>query len=362
MNIDIDGTVELILEKAISGRDITGKEAHCLMECTGNEFHALCVAADILRKRTVGDDVTFVINRNINFTNICEGSCKFCNFRNNDGFLLDTSSIVSRAQTPGITEVCIQGGLHPRITLEYYTEILKRIKKEVPHIHIHAFSPAEINHMKEKSGLSVKDVLIILKESGLDSMPGTAAEILDDTIREKICPQKIRTTEWTSIIKTAHRLSIPTTATIMYGHIESSADRITHLLLIKEIQKETRGFTEFVPLPFMPVNELGITERVKGASGIEDAKFYAVSRIVLNNVLPNLQVSWVKLGKKYAQLMLLCGANDMGGTLYEENISRASGSPHGEVMHPEEFVALIKNVGRIPAQRDTLYRVIKEYD
>ncbi|MBU7047294.1 MAG: 7,8-didemethyl-8-hydroxy-5-deazariboflavin synthase subunit CofH [Theionarchaea archaeon] len=361
MNIDIEGTTEQILERALSGKEITRREACTLMEATGNEFHAVCMVADILRRRTVGDRVTFVINRNINFTNICEGSCKFCNFRDNNGFLLDIKSIVLKAQTPGITEVCIQGGLHPDITLEYYTEILKSIKKVVPHIHIHAFSPAEINHMKEKSGLSVREVLTILKESGLDSMPGTAAEILDDKIREKICPSKITTAQWSSIIKTAHHQNIPTTATIMYGHIESHTDRVNHLFLIKEIQKETKGFTEFVPLPFMPVNELGATENLTGASGSEDAKMYAVSRLVLNNVIPNLQVSWVKLGKKYAQLMLLCGVNDMGGTLYEENISKASGSPHGEIIYPEEFVALIKSMGRIPVQRDTLYNVVRKY-
>ena len=361
MNIDIDPVIEEILEKALFGKEITKKEAYELMKTTGNEFHAVVMAADTLRKNAVGDRVTFVINRNINFTNICEGTCRFCNFRSDNGFLLDIDTIVRRAQTPGITEVCIQGGLHPDITLEYYTEILEKIKEEVPDIHIHAFSPAEINHMREKSGLSVPDVLKTLKEAGLDSMPGTAAEILNDTIRERICPQKIKTSEWCSIIKTAHHLNIPTTATIMYGHIDSYQDRIDHIFLIREIQKETGGFTEFVPLPFMPMNELGIKENLKGSSGVDDTKVYAVSRIVFNGVLPNLQVSWVKLGRKFAQFMLLCGVNDMGGTLYEENISKASGSPHGEVMSPDEFVTVIQNAGRIPVQRDTLYNVIKEY-
>ncbi len=361
MKIDIDPVIEQILERALSGKGITKKEAYQLMECAGNDFHALCVAADTLRRKTVGDYVTFVINRNINFTNICKGSCKFCNFRNNNGYLLDIDEIVSRAKIDGITEVCIQGGLHPKIALDYYVEMLEKIKEERPDIHIHAFSPAEVNHMKELSGLSLREVLITLKEAGLDSMPGTAAEILNDRIRERICPEKVSTHEWVHIIKTAHKLGIPTTATIMYGHIDSSFDRVDHIFLVKKIQKETKGFTEFVPLTFMPVNELGITEHIKGATGIEDAKLYAVSRIVLNNVIPNLQVSWVKLGKKFAQLMLLCGVNDIGGTLYEENISKASGSLHGEVMHPEEFVTLIKDIKRIPVQRDTLYNTIKKY-
>lgn len=361
MNIDIGSETEQILEKALSRKEISRKEAYHLMECTGNEFHALCYTADSLRRKTVGDAVTFVVNRNINFTNVCEGNCLFCNFRDNNGFLLDIDQIVTRAKTPHITEVCIQGGLHPDITLRYYTEILERIKAERPNIHIHAFSPAEIHHMKEKSGLSLRDVLLTLKEAGLDSMPGTAAEILIDTVREKICPQKITTEEWVTIIKAAHSLHIPTTATIMYGHIDSSTDRVDHIFLIKEIQKETGGFTEFVPLTFMPLNELGITRNLGGATGFEDAKLYAVSRIVLNEWIPNLQVSWVKLGKKFAQVMLLCGANDIGGTLYEENISKASGAVHGEVMSPEEFIALIKDLKRIPVQRDTVYTVLKEY-
>jgi len=361
MKVDIDPVIEQILERALSGREIKKKEAYQLMECTGNEFHALCYTADFLRRKTIGDRVTFVVNRNINFTNICEGSCTFCNFRDDDGFLLGIEEIVSRAKIPGITEVCIQGGLHPDITLDYYTDILKRIKEERPKIHIHAFSPAEVNHMKEKSGLSVKEVLTILKEAGLGSMPGTAAEILNDSVRERICPQKIKTDQWVAIIKTAHSLNIPTTATIMYGHVDSYTDRVDHLFLMKEIQKETGGFTEFVPLTFMHQNELGVAENLRGATGFEDTKLYCISRIVLNEWIPNLQVSWVKLGRKFAHVMLLCGANDIGGTLYEENISKASGSVHGEVMHPEEFVELIKDIGRAPAERDTLYNVIKEY-
>ncbi|KYK32293.1 MAG: 5-amino-6-(D-ribitylamino)uracil--L-tyrosine 4-hydroxyphenyl transferase CofH [Theionarchaea archaeon] len=361
MNIDIDPVTEQILDKALSKKAISRKEAYHLMRCTGDEFHAVMYTADLLRRQTVGDVVTFVVNRNINFTNICEGSCRFCNFRNNNGFLLSIEEIVSRAQNPSLTEVCIQGGLHPDLTIDYYIEILEKIKQARPEIHIHAFSPAEVDHMGKKSQLSVKEVLTALQKAGLDSMPGTAAEILNDSMREKICPEKISTEQWVNIIKTAHYLSIPTTATIMYGHIDSCKDRVDHIFLIKEIQKATNGFTEFIPLTFLPVNELGQTYHLQGATGLEDAQLYAVSRIVLNDVIPNVQVSWVKLGRKFAQVMLLCGANDIGGTLYEENISKASGSPHGEVVHPEEIVTLIKNLGRIPVQRDTLYKVINQY-
>ena len=360
MNLEIDPVIEHILEKAVTGKDITKKEAYELMQCTGAEFHALVYTADVLRKRAVGDAVTFVVNRNINFTNICEGSCAFCNFREDKGFLLDVDALFSRVRQPGITEVCIQGGLHPDITLDYYIALLKTIKKVRPDLHIHAFSPAEIDHMVKKSGLSLKDVLITLKNAGLDSMPGTAAEILNDLIREKICPQKITTDRWVHIVKTAHALHIPTTATIMYGHIESLKDRVDHMFVLKEIQKETHSFTEFVPLTFMPVNELGIRNCLQGATGAEDVKLYAVSRLVLNNI-QNIQVSWVKLGKKFAQVMLLCGANDIGGTLYEENISKASGAVNGEFVAPEELIRLIKDLKRTPVQRDTVYTTIKEY-
>lgn len=361
MNIGIDPDIESILEQVISKKEITKKEAYQLMECTGPEVHALMYTADYMRRITVGDFVSFVVNRNINFTNICKGSCKFCNFRNPHGFLLDIESIVSKAKTPGITEVCIQGGLHPDIKLEFYVDILKKIKKEQPKIHIHAFSPAEIDHIATQSELSVKKVLTTLKKAGLDSMPGTAAEILDNAVRNIICPEKITTDQWVTIIKTAHTLNIPTTATIMYGHIDSYKNQVDHIFLIKDIQKETNGFTEFVPLPFMPENQLGSTYGLHGGHGIDDIKLYCISRIILNKWIPNLQVSWVKLGKKFAQVMLFCGCNDIGGTLYEENISRASGSVYGEVLRPEEAVSLIKNAKRIPVQRDTAYNTVKTY-
>jgi FO synthase subunit 2 len=361
MNIDIDPGIESILEQVISKKEIAKEEAYQLMECTGPEVHALMYTADYLRKITVGDTVSFVVNRNINFTNVCKGSCKFCNFRDPNGFLLDLDTIVSKARMPEITEVCIQGGLHPDIGLQFYIDVLQSIKNERPEIHIHAFSPAEIDHMAKQSGLSTKKVLTTLKKAGLDSMPGTAAEILDDAVRNIICPEKITVNQWVTIIKTAHAQNIPTTATIMYGHIDSYKNQVDHIFLIKDIQKETGGFTEFVPLPFMPKNELGSTFNLHGAYGIDDIKLYCISRIILNTSIPNIQVSWVKLGKKFAQVMLFCGCNDIGGTLYEENISKASGSVYGEVIHPEEVISLIKNAHRIPVQRDTVYNVIKTY-
>ncbi len=316
--------------------------------------------ADEIREKAVGDVVTFVVNRNINFTDICVNRCRFCAFRNRRMFLLTLDQIkekVREALEYGCTEVCIQGGLLPNADLEFYKGILEAVRDVSEEIHIHAFSPMEVYHMAKNSGLSVRETLKELKESGLDSMPGTAAEILDDGIRRQICPDKINTSQWIEIITTAHRLGIPTTATMMFGHVESWEHRIKHLLIIKDIQRRTGGFTEFIPLPFMPKNnELGKT--VKGSSGFEDLLVIAISRIILHPEIKNIQASWVKLGIKLAQVALHVGANDLGGTLMEENISKAAGATSGEFLPKEEMIRLIEAAGRIPKQRDTLYNIL----
>lgn len=317
--------------------------------------------ADELRRRRVGDVVTYVVNRNINFTNICVGDCKFCSFRHfYSPFFLSIEEILEKvreAEELGATEICIQGGLHPKMKLEDYAGILEAIKDEFPKIHLHAFSPMEVLHASRNSGVSIEEALTTLKDAGLDSMPGTAAEILVDEIRRIICPHKLRTDEWVEIIKTAHSLGIPTTATMMFGHVEDMSHRIQHILLIREIQKETGGFTEFVLLPFMRENnELGKIS--KGISIEEIALTHAISRILLDGVLDNIQTSWVKLGVGNALKMLFCGANDFGGTLMEENISRAAGGTSGEYLPKEEIERLIRSVGRIPRQRDTLYNLL----
>ncbi|MEM4574982.1 MAG: 5-amino-6-(D-ribitylamino)uracil--L-tyrosine 4-hydroxyphenyl transferase CofH [Archaeoglobaceae archaeon] len=316
--------------------------------------------ADELRKKIVGDIVTFVVNRNINFTDICVNDCKFCAFRNSRGFKLSIEEIrkkVEEAVDFGCTEVCIQGGLLPDANVDFYVSILEAVREVSKKIHIHAFSPMEVYHMARNSGITTLEALKILKREGLNSMPGTAAEILNDCIRSKICPKKLKTDEWVRIIKEAHSIGIPTTATMMYGHVESWKERIEHILLIKKIQQETGGFTEFIPLSFMwKNNELG--QKVKGASGFEDLLVIAIARVLLYPEIKNIQASWVKLGIKLAQAALGFGANDLGGTLIEENISKSAGATSGEFLSPEELRELIIRAGRIPKQRDTLYRIL----
>lgn len=325
-----------------------------------NPFYLFCIA-DELRKEKNGDVVTYVVNRNINFTNICVGACKFCAFKGEKerGYVLSMDAILSKVEEAvniGATEVCIQGGLHPDLVVDDYCDIIAIIKSHFD-VHVHAFSPMEICHIAKNSGLNETEVLKELKKAGLGSMPGTAAEILDDSIREIICPEKLKTENWVEIIKTAHRLGIPSTATILYGHIESLEDRIEHILKILAIQKETGGFTEFVPLKFMQKNsELGRMVK-RSRSFLEDAIVHALARVILHPYCTNLQVSWVKLGVSDAQKMLYFGANDMGGTLMEENISRLSGSPAGEYMSTEDFERVIKDAGRTPKRRNTLYEL-----
>jgi FO synthase subunit 2 len=327
--------------------------------------YLFCIA-DQLRKEEKGDIVTYVVNRNINFTNICVGVCKFCAFREEKekGYLLSMDVVLSKVEEAvnnEATEICIQGGLHPNFLVENYCEIIEMIKSHFD-VHIHAYSPMEIYHMARNSGMTEAEVLKELKKAGLDSIPGTAAEILDDAIREVICPRKIRTEEWVEIIKTAHRLGIPSTATIMYGHIESLEDRIDHIFKIREIQEETRGFTEFVPLKFMRKhNELGRMVNSK-TSFFDDAIVHALARVILHPYCTNIQASWVKLGVRDAQRMLYFGVNDLGGTLMEENISRLSGSQAGEYMSPDDFDRVIKDAGRISRRRTTLYELISVSD
>jgi FO synthase subunit 2 len=317
--------------------------------------------ADELRKEEKGDVVTYLVNRNINFTNICVGACKFCAFKGaqEEEYMLSMDTVLSRVEEAvnlGATEICIQGGLHPNLVVDNYCEMLETIKSQF-NVHLHAYSPMEIYHAARNSNMSEEEVLKALKKSGLGSMPGTAAEILDDSVRAIICPTKVNTAKWVEIIKTAHRLGIPSTATIMYGHIESLENRIAHIFKIREIQRETGGFTEFVPLKFMcKNNELGrMVER--NVPFAEDAIVHALVRVILHPYCTNLQVSWVKLGVRDAQRMLQFGVNDMGGTLMEENISRLSGSPSGEYMSPEEFEQLITDAGRTPKRRTTLYEL-----
>jgi FO synthase subunit 2 len=354
---------EDLIERAYQGKS-TKEDALLLLEIPPLELFRF---ADELRSIAVGDTVTYVVNRNINFTSRCMGTCRFCAFRDQNGYILSLEEIMAKvreAKQANATEVCIQGGLLPGVGLDFYLGIIETIKAEFPEMHIHSFSPMEVYHAAHTSGITVKEALFRLRKSGLDTMPGTAAEILSDRVREIICPLKLKTGEWIDVVRQAHVTGIPTTATMMYGHIETLEERIDHILIIREIQKETGGITEFVPLPFMPYNNpLGeklMKEGRYASPGLDDLKNYAIARILLHGHVDNIQASWVKLGKKLAQFSLLCGANDLGGTLMEESISKSAGASNGERISVEELEWMIHGAGRVPKERTTLYRGVRE--
>ena len=368
-----DPVVAAALDRALAGKDISTEEAVALFDSTGLEMNLAVAVADELRRRAVGDNVTYVVNRNINFTNVCIKQCGFCafsrDFREEEGYFLPKEEIVRRAQEAaglGATEVCIQAGLPPKMDGHLYADICRAVKKELPDMHIHAFSPEEVLYGAIRSETPVPEYLKILKEAGVGSLPGTAAEILDQGMRDAISPGRISVKDWVSIIKQAHVLSIPTTSTIMYGHVETSRHKADHIALLREIQKETHGFTEFVPLSFVhteaPMYSHGTVPNIRpGADGNEVIKMHAVARIMLNNHITNIQVSWVKEGARMSQLLLSAGVNDFGGTLINESISTAAGAQHGQLMKPKEIRQLIRSAGRTPAQRSTTYRTLKVF-
>jgi 5-amino-6-(D-ribitylamino)uracil---L-tyrosine 4-hydroxyphenyl transferase len=367
----INPKIRKILKKALDSEEINKDEAIELLKTTNKEFFSLQKVADHLCYEIKKNIVTFVVNRNINFTNICYQSCKFCSFsvssKQKDAFLLSLDGVsekVKEAKNNGCTEVCMQGGINPNINFDYYLDILKKVKAVSRDIHIHAFSPQEVWYMSKLYQASLEDTLIELKKAGLDSMPGTAAEILVDRVRKVICPNKLSTDQWINVIKKAHKLGIPTTSTIMYGHIESLEDIMDHLEVIRNIQKDTNGFTEFVPLPF--VKEKPLLSRLEGfplraSYGMDDLKLFCVARIFFQNYIDNIQCSWVKLGPKLAQISLNFGVNDFSGTLMEENISKSAGAEFGEYLSPKEIIEIIRLAGKKPAQRDTIYNIIKRY-
>jgi FO synthase subunit 2 len=343
---DIAPAIEEILNKAMEDV-ISHEEALELIKTTGSDYQALIRVADLRRQELVGDEVTYIQNWNINFTDICTGTCGFCAFRKDPGqdgaYFLDVDEIVRRAKTAwddGAIEICIQEVYTRMLMLIFIKETDQLLMKKFPDIHIHAISPLEIYYGAAQSALTLKETLKMLKDAGLGSMPGTAAEILNDDVRKVICPGKLNTAEWVEVIKTAHQTGVPTTCTMMYGHVETEEHRVEHLEILRNIQKETGGFTEFVPLTFMhpnaPIYQEGIAR--PGTTGTEDLKLYAVARLMFGDLLKNIQVSWVKLGFKFAQVCLTAGCNDMGGTLGEENISRSAGAQHG-VYTPRTFTA-----------------------
>jgi 7,8-didemethyl-8-hydroxy-5-deazariboflavin synthase CofH subunit len=368
----ITGTVKpetaAVLDRALSGADITPEEAVVLFATEGQDYHALVTTADELRRRTVGDIVTYVVNRNINFTNVCIKGCGFCafsrDFREEEGYLLPPEEIVRRAKEAwdyGATEVCVQAGLPPKMEGDLYIRLCEAIKKELPDMHIHGFSPEEVLYGSIRSETSIKSYLTELKAAGVGSLPGTSAEVLDQDLRDKISPGRITVDKWTEVITTAHELGIPTTSTVMFGYLETPIQLAKHMDLIRGIQQQTGGITEFVPLSFVhteaPMFMKGLVENVRpGPTGIDVIKMHAIARIMLNNWIPNIQASWVKEGPRMSQLLLTAGVNDLGGTLINESISTAAGAQHGQLMRPSEFRQLIREAGRIPAERYTTYK------
>ncbi|KXA95067.1 hypothetical protein AKJ37_07080 [candidate division MSBL1 archaeon SCGC-AAA259I09] len=354
-----------ILEKAIERKELTIEEGERLLRSKGSEIENLIEVADKIRREEVGDIVTYVVNRNINFTNICINSCKFCAFHKPSdspgSFLLSKKEVAKKTQEAvkkGATEICFQGGLNPALTFDDYLEYIRAIRSISDEIHIHSYSPAEIDFMKRDTDLSLEETIEKLKEAGLDSVPGTAAEILVDRVRKIICPNKISVEKWEKIIKTLHKLDVPTTATIMYGQVETPREIASHLAKIREIQKETNGFTELVPLPFASQNtELQKERLVKSLSERDHFVIHAVARLMLNPHIKNIQTSWVKLSPKLAQKTLNAGSNDFSGTLIEENITKAAGGKYQE-LKSEEIRNLIKEAGRIPKQRTTTYELV----
>jgi 7,8-didemethyl-8-hydroxy-5-deazariboflavin synthase CofH subunit len=367
MQPDVRSAIERVLETQ-NGAALTRDECLLLASAGGDDLLGLLVAADLLRCELVGNLVTYVVNRNINFTNICFVGCKFCAFsrgpRESDTYFLDPQQVAEKAVQAwdlGATEVCIQGGLPRGLPPLYYRDILRAVKAAVPGMHIHAFSPMEIVYGVELTGMVLRDYLTMLRDNGLGTLPGTAAEILDDEVRQVLSRNKLSTAQWREVISTAHSCGIRSTSTLMYGHVETPAHWVNQLRLLRDIQDQTGGFTEFVPLGFVHQNTILFHQGLSrpGPTLAEHLKIHALSRLMLAGSINNIQVSWVKLNRQLSRLCLHAGANDYGGTLMEENISREAGATAGQYTHPEEFQVLIQEIGRIPAERNTTYSRIQ---
>ncbi len=362
------------LEIALAGGDLSREQALALTDVTPRQIIALALLADQLRELQCGEDVSYVVNRNINFTNVCIKSCRFCAFsrdhRDGEGYLLDIDQILARveqAEQFGATEICIQAGLPPKMDGELYIQLTRSIKGRFPHLHLHAFSPEEVLYGAIRSRRSTADYLWELRSAGLDSLPGTSAEILDPALRDLLAPGRISVEQWRQVIREAHQIGLRTTSTMMFGHLEGRHHWIDHMLLLRDIQKDTGGFTEFVPLGFVhheaPLSfQKEIGDRRLGPSGHDVILVHALARLVLGRTFRNIQASWVKEGEKLASLLLSSGCNDLGGTLMNESISTAAGASHGQLLPPRRLQGLIRSVGRHPIQRNTVYDVLRRFD
>jgi FO synthase len=366
------GELRAILDRSLDGTRPTRDEVERLFRARGAEVDAVASVADELRRRTNGDTVTYVVNRNINYTNQCYFKCGFCAFSKGprslnlreDPYLLTIPQVVERsveAWGRGATEVCLQGGIHPEFTGEFYVTVVEAIKQALPEMHVHGFTPLEVWQGAETLGITVGEFLVMLRDAGLGSLPGTAAEILDDRVRTHLCPDKIRTSQWAEVMLTAHELGLRSTSTIMFGHIDDPGSWANHLEVLRTIQARTGGFTEIVPLPFVhmgaPIYLRGRSR--PGPTWDEVVLVHAVSRIAFDGLIDNIQSSWVKLGLDGGTRLLEAGCNDLGGTLMGELISAAAGASHGTLVSAEDFEAAITSIGRVPQQRSTLYRPVE---
>ncbi len=366
--------VRAILDACLDDRPLTWQQGVELSDVTGPDLGALGAVADALRQRQAGDVVTYVVNRNINFTNVCVKHCKFCAFsrdlRSEQGYFLETDQVIARAREAhalGATEVCMQAGLAPTMDGRLYIDLCRAVKAAVPSLHVHGFSPEEVKYGALRAHMSIRAYLEALVDAGLGSLPGTSAEILDDDVRERISPGRITTAQWIEVVTTAHSLGLRTTSTMMYGHVESASERMRHLDLLRSIQADTGGFTEFVPLSFVPTHTpmytLARVPGVRPGPGPEEVvRVHALSRLMLGKSVRNIQASWVKEGMDMAARLLACGANDLGGTLINESISTSAGAAHGQRQTPRSLRSAIRSAGRVPAQRDTRYTILRQFE
>lgn len=356
----------VILRDVLAGHRLTEAEGLHLLSIQGREIFTVLAAADELREERVGETVTYVRNQNLHVTNICKNLCGFCGFGRREGdegaYCHDRAGIQAQARLAyerKVTEICLLSGVHPAFTLDTFVDLIHWVHDAAPGVHIHAFSPDEVAHAARQGGYSTPDVLARLKEAGLGTIQGTAAEILVDSVRQVICPAKVSTADWVRIIIEAHRMGLHSTATIMYGSCETPKDQIEHLAILRKIQDGTGGFTEFVPLSFIHMNTpiFRAGQARAGATGREDLLMVAIARLYLDN-FQNIQVSWVKEGIRMAQLGLVAGGNDLGGTMFEESISKSAGAMNSDYLDPEEMQRVAGDIGRPLVERNTLYQPV----